>query len=77
METPERRQWRRSGVYIVIFERISHTVLLFSWLTWTSKCRLGTLITMLQISNFMEWQEIKIVIFWKLLFSEIMIGQQR
>ena len=33
MKTPERRQWRRSGVFIVNFERISHLVLVFLLLT--------------------------------------------
>ena len=32
-ETPERRQWRRSGVVIVNFEHISHLVLVFLLLT--------------------------------------------
>ena len=29
IETPERRQWRRSGVFIVSFQHISHLVLVF------------------------------------------------
>ena len=29
MKTPERRHWRRSGVYVVNFEHISHLVLVF------------------------------------------------
>ena len=33
MKTPERRQWRRSGVSIVNFEHISHLLLVF--LLWT------------------------------------------
>ena len=33
IKTPERRQWRRSGVFIVNFERISHLVLVFLSLT--------------------------------------------
>ena len=33
METPERRQWRRSGVFIVNFEYISHLDLVFLLLT--------------------------------------------
>ena len=32
IKTPERRHWRRSGVFIVNFEHISHLVLVF-WLT--------------------------------------------
>ena len=30
---PERRQWRRSGVFIVNFEYIPHFVLVFLFLT--------------------------------------------
>ena len=33
INTPERRQWRRSGVFIVNFEHISHLVLVFLLLT--------------------------------------------
>ena len=33
IKTPERRQWRRSGVFIVNFEKISHLVLVFLLLT--------------------------------------------
>ena len=33
IKTPERRQWRRSGVFIVNFEHISQIVLLFLLLT--------------------------------------------
>ena len=33
IKTPERPQWRRSGVFIVNFEHISHLVLLFLLLT--------------------------------------------
>ena len=33
INTPERRQWRRSGVFIVNFEHISHLVLVFLMLT--------------------------------------------
>ena len=33
INTPERRHWRRSGVFIVNFEHISHLVLLFLLLT--------------------------------------------
>ena len=38
IKTPERRQWRRSSVFIINFERISHLFLVFLLLTWTSKC---------------------------------------
>ena len=33
IKTPERRQWRRSGIFIVNFEHISHHVLVFLLLT--------------------------------------------
>ena len=33
IKTPERRQWRRSGVFIVNFEHILHLVLVFLLLT--------------------------------------------
>ena len=29
IKTPERHHWRRSGIFIVNFERISHRVLVF------------------------------------------------
>ena len=32
-KTPERRQWRRSGVFIVNFDHILHLVLVFLLLT--------------------------------------------
>ena len=41
IKTPEQRQWRRSGVFIVNFEHISQLFLVFLLLTWTSKCQLG------------------------------------
>ena len=33
IKTPERRQWRHSGVFIVNFEHISHLILVFLLLT--------------------------------------------
>ena len=33
--------WRRSGLFIVNFEHISHLVLVFLLLTLSGKCRLG------------------------------------
>ena len=33
IKTPQRRQWRRSGVFIVNYEHISHLVLVFLLLT--------------------------------------------
>ena len=35
-KTPERRQWRRSGVFFVNFEHIPHITLVFLLLTLTS-----------------------------------------
>ena len=36
IKTPERRQWRRSGVFFVNFEHIPHIALVFLLLTLTS-----------------------------------------
>ena len=33
IKTPERHQWRRSGVFLVNFEHISHLILVFLLLT--------------------------------------------
>ena len=33
IKTPERHEWRRSGVFIINFEHISHIVLVFRLLT--------------------------------------------
>ena len=40
IKTPERRNWRRSSVFIVNFEQISQIVLVFLLLLWTIKCRM-------------------------------------
>ena len=40
-KTPERRQWRRSGVFIVNFEHISLFVLIFLLLTWSTQMPTG------------------------------------
>ena len=37
IKTPQRRQWRRSGVFIVNFEHISHLLLVFLLLTLNIK----------------------------------------
>ena len=34
IKTPERHQWRCSGVFIVNFERISHLIIVFLLLGW-------------------------------------------
>ena len=36
IKIPERRHWRRSGIYVANFEQISHIVLVF-WLLTLSK----------------------------------------
>ena len=41
IKTPERHQWRRSGVFIVNFQHISNLVLVFLLLTLNVYCRLG------------------------------------
>ena len=38
IKTPERCQWRRSGVFIVNFEHISHLFLVFLLLTLNNNC---------------------------------------
>ena len=40
IKKPERRHWRRSGVFIVDFEHMSHLALMFLFLIWTCNCRL-------------------------------------
>ena len=42
IKTPERRHWRRSGVFIVNFEHISHLFLVFSLLTLNKYMLAGT-----------------------------------
>ena len=37
LKTLERRQWRRSGLFIVNFEHISHHVLVYLLLTWSKR----------------------------------------
>ena len=41
VKTPERHPWRRSGVSIVNFERVSDLVLVLLFLTLAYNCRLG------------------------------------
>ena len=41
IKTPERRQWCRSGIFIVNFEHISHLVLVFLLLTLSRQMRAG------------------------------------
>ena len=41
IKIPQRRHWRRSSIFIVNFEHISHLALVFLLLTLIGKCRLG------------------------------------
>ena len=41
IKTPEWRQWRRSGVFIVNFEDISHLVLVFNFVANFESVKLG------------------------------------
>ena len=41
IKKPKRRQWRRSGVFIVKFENISYIILMFPYWPWTTKYGLG------------------------------------
>ena len=41
IKTPERRHWRRSGVFIVNFEHISHLALVLLLLTLSRKMPVG------------------------------------
>ena len=43
IKTPERRQWRRSGVFIVIFEQVSHLFLVFLLLNLNKQMLAGKL----------------------------------
>ena len=45
IKIPERRYWRRSGIYIVNFEHISHLVLVFLLLTLSRKMPAGITFT--------------------------------
>ena len=42
IKTPERHQWRPSGIFIVNSELISHIVWCFHCWLWTSQCQSGT-----------------------------------
>ena len=44
IKTPEWRHWRRSGVFIVKIEHISHLILVSLWRTLRGKYRLGCLV---------------------------------
>ena len=35
VKTQEGRHWRRSGVFIVNFEHVSHILIVFLFLTWS------------------------------------------
>ena len=44
IKIPERRHWRRSGIFIVNFEHISHLVLVFILLTLSRQMPAGKVI---------------------------------
>ena len=50
MKAPERRHWRRSGVFIVNFEHISHLVLVFLWLILSRLMPAGSVLSYQPIS---------------------------
>ena len=55
IKTPERRKWRRSGVFTVNFEYISHLVLVFSLSTLSRKMPDGMLIFKLFSLSYYSW----------------------
>ena len=59
IETIEQGEWRRSGIFIVNFEHISHLVLLFLLLTLTRQMPAGIRLSGLLLTQF--WTSFKIV----------------
>ena len=51
IKTPQRRQWRRSGVFFVNFEHISHLVLVFLLLTLSRYMQAGICIQKFSVHN--------------------------
>ena len=49
IKTPERRQWHRSGMFIVNFVHISHLVLVFLLLTLSKQMPAGKKINYIQL----------------------------
>ena len=47
-------QWRRSGVFIVNFEHISHLLSSFYGWLWASKCQQGDIWFALKYSDFVD-----------------------
>ena len=64
IKTPQRRQWRRSGVVIVKFENVSHLSLVFLLLLWTCKCLLRNVIQMIGISKEKRMKLMTFTIHW-------------
>ena len=52
IKTPERRHWRRSGVFIANFEHISHLVLVFLLLTLSKKMATGFRVVKMFLPSF-------------------------
>ena len=63
IKTPERRHWRRSGVFIVNFEHISYLVLVFLLLTLSRQMPTGLFINLfiplIELKNIHEKHQVK------------------
>ena len=51
IKTPERRQWRRSGVFVVNFEHIPHLALVFLLLTLNMQLPIEINVIELEVKN--------------------------
>ena len=58
IKKPERRHWRRSGVFIVDFEHMSHLALMFLFLIWTCNCRLVVTLRKCQYHWYKPWKKV-------------------
>ena len=72
IKTPERRQWRHSGVFVVSIKHISHFEQVnVSWELFSYLFRYSCLFYSTSMSNF---KNIKIYKFWHNLYSLFVIG---